>query len=173
MQVQSLGQEDTLEKGMSAHSRKFHTRGALRATVHKVVKSRTVLTTHRHASEPLGCVETISNSAVESCHSHNMAPASAPPSPTRREIVKTDSRAEEGNCWGKKRFYGWLELVRCGHGMRDKGARDWSAIVSVLMVGESLWSPPGCKAGPRTEPPKQQAQGLMFPGATGPTYITV
>ena len=43
----------------------------------------------------------------------------------------------------------------------------------MLMVGGSLWSPPGCKTVPRTEPPKQQAQALMVPGATGPSCITV
>ena len=46
MQVQSLGGEDLLEKGMATHSnilawRIQRTKGALQATVHRVAKSQT------------------------------------------------------------------------------------------------------------------------------------
>ena len=48
MQIQSLGQEDTLEEGMATHSsilpwRSHMGRGAWRATVHSVTKSQTQL----------------------------------------------------------------------------------------------------------------------------------
>ena len=46
-QVQPLGQEDPLEKGMETHCSillgESHGRGAWRATVHRVAKSRTQL----------------------------------------------------------------------------------------------------------------------------------
>ena len=51
MRVQSLGQEDPLEKGMATHSRNPMDRGAWRATVYSVAKSQTRpkrLSTHTH-----------------------------------------------------------------------------------------------------------------------------
>jgi len=59
MQVQSLGWEDPLEEGMATHSsilawRIIMGRGAWRATVHRVSKSRTrlkQLSTHAQALE--------------------------------------------------------------------------------------------------------------------------
>ena len=100
-------------------------RGALRATAHKVVKSRTVLSTRRHVSEPLGRVETVRVIAPFSPAAHmTRFLLQLHPQPHQKGNVNTESRAEEGHCSGKKRFYGWIEVVRCGHGMRDKGARD-------------------------------------------------
>ena len=56
-QVQSLGREDSLEKGMATHSsilswRISMDRGAWRATIHEVAKSQTRLTKDVHTQTP-------------------------------------------------------------------------------------------------------------------------
>jgi len=100
-------------------------RGALRAIDLTVTKSQTVLSTHRHASEPLGCVETIRVIEPFSPAAHiTWFLLQLHPQPHQKGNVKTESRVEEGHCSGKKRFYGWIEVVRCGRGMRNEGARD-------------------------------------------------
>ena len=55
--VRSLGQEDPLEEEMATHSSVLENpmdRGAWRAAVHGVIKSRTQLNTHTHRHTHLG-----------------------------------------------------------------------------------------------------------------------